>query len=198
MTAQFSQQMPQQGVATPAGVTPFSISEDIQANIIFVRGTKFLRQEAGKLIAMLDVSELPGMQSVLKPISVPILNTSPGQVQMQVWRVFQQKIQSTRLPGGVMPQIFPDNMKGTLEIIAPEPLASELKAYAEEVDRMILENPGRKIHVIPLNVKAQVLLNSYMQMQRIQQQANWGNMWQPQPYGMVMPMWQQPGGWRGF
>ena len=89
----------------------------------------------------------------------------------------------TQLPGGVVPQIIVDSLKNSLEIIAPEPLASELKEYAEEIDRKMLEEPGRKIHVIPLHVKSAVIERALQQTLPFVV----GMPMQPYVGGMVMP-----------
>ncbi|MDR0336381.1 MAG: hypothetical protein LBI18_04755, partial [Planctomycetaceae bacterium] len=135
------------------------IVPDESTNTIYVRGAKAERTEVANLIAMLDVSELPGERVVRKPFKVPIRNTQAFRVVQQVLNVYQQKMMSIRLPGGVYPRITVDNVTNSVEIIAPEPLATELKEYAEEIDRMTVEEPARKIHVIPLEVKSAVIQN---------------------------------------
>jgi len=165
-----------------------------------VRGSRYWRQEAGKLIAMLDVSGLPGEWMVRKPISVQIKNTEASRVLQEVLNVYRSKMFATRLPGGTYPQIVVNNTTNSLEIISPEPLATQLKEYAEEVDRKALEEPVRKMHVIPLKVKAAVLNQAlqevYLSRGQIQQQQPYGMIMpmQMQPYGMMMPMQQQPFG----
>ncbi|MDR3199790.1 MAG: hypothetical protein LBU34_18135 [Planctomycetaceae bacterium] len=135
------------------------ITPDESTNTIYVRGGKAERAEVAHLIAMLDVSELPGERVVRKPFKVPIKNTQAFRVAQQVLNVYQQKMMSIRLPGGVYPRVTVDNVTNSVEIIAPEPLATELKEYAEEIDRMTVEEPARKIHVIPLEVKGAVIQN---------------------------------------
>jgi hypothetical protein len=135
------------------------IAPDESTNTIYVRGAKAERAEVAHLIAMLDVSELPGERAVRKPFKVPIRNTQAFRVAQQVLNVYQQKMMSIRLPGGVFPRVTVDNVTNSVEIIAPEPLATELKEYAEEIDRMTVEEPARKIHVIPLEVKSTVIQN---------------------------------------
>ncbi|MDR2117178.1 MAG: hypothetical protein LBP87_12440 [Planctomycetaceae bacterium] len=135
------------------------ITPDESTNTIYVRGAKAERAEVANLIAMLDVSELPGERAVRKPFKVPIRNTQAFRVVQQVLNVYQQKMISIRLPGGVYPRVTVDNVTNSVEIIAPEPLATELKEYAEEIDRMTVEEPARKIHVIPLEVKSAVIQN---------------------------------------
>ena len=169
--------------STLSSPIPLSIQEDMAANTIMVRGSRADRQEVAKLIALLDVSELPGERIVRKPISVPIQNTQASRIRDQVMRVYQQKISMTQLPGGVVPQIIVDSLKNSLEIIAPEPLASELKEYAEEIDRKMLEEPGRKIHVIPLHVKSAVIERALQQTLPFVV----GMPMQPYVGGMVMP-----------
>ncbi|MGL4594724.1 MAG: secretin N-terminal domain-containing protein, partial [Thermoguttaceae bacterium] len=136
------------------------ITPDESTNTIYVRGGKAERKEVANLIAMLDVSELPGERSVRKPIKVPIKNTHAVRVAQQVLNVYQQKIMATRLPGGVYPRVTVDNVTNSIEIIAPEPLASELREYAEDLDRRTIEEPARKVHVIPLEVKSGVIQNA--------------------------------------
>jgi hypothetical protein len=175
---------------------PMSMTPEIRSNTVYVRGSRFVRQEAGKLIAMFDVSELPGEQVVRKPISVPLKNAPVSRVLNQIQRVYQQKIAMTRLPGGVVPQVFADPLKGSLEIIAPEPLATELKEYAEEIDRLALEEPGRKIHVIPLKVKATVIQRALMETESLLMQTmSYGGYGMPmmiQPYNYNMMQQARP------
>ncbi|MDR1140803.1 MAG: hypothetical protein LBL62_03855 [Planctomycetaceae bacterium] len=154
----------QQRFSTTLGGTRFQppqleITPDESTNTIYVRGAKAERMEVASLIAMLDVSELPGERAVRKPFKVPIRNTQALRVAQQVLNVYQQKMMSIRLPGGVYPRVTVDNVTNSVEIIAPEPLATELKEYAEEIDRMTVEEPARKIHVIPLEVKSAVIQN---------------------------------------
>ncbi|MDR0703902.1 MAG: hypothetical protein LBF88_02830, partial [Planctomycetaceae bacterium] len=153
----------QQRFSTTLGVRfqppRLEITPDESTNTIYVRGAKAERMEVANLIAMLDVSELPGERAVRKPFKVPIKNTQAFRVVQQVLNVYQQKMMSIRLPGGVYPRVTVDNVTNSVEIIAPEPLATELKEYAEEIDRMTVEEPARKIHVIPLEVKSTVIQN---------------------------------------
>jgi hypothetical protein len=153
------------------------ILADESTNTINVRGAKSERTEVANLIALLDVSELPGERAVRKPIKVPIKNTQAVRVVQQIYNVYQQKIQSMRLPGGAYPRITVDNVTNSVEIIAPEPFATELKEYAEEIDRMTVEEPARKIHVIPLKVKSIIIQNA---IQKIQMSS--GNGYYPSPY----------------
>ena len=141
------------------GVQPAQlfIQENEQTNTIYVKGSKAERKEVGSLIAILDVSELPGERMVRKPIKVSMKNTDATRVVQQVYNVYQYKIQATRLPGGMFPRVTPNTVNNSVEIIAPEPLATELKEYAEEIDRQTVEEPARKIHVIPLEVKGEVI-----------------------------------------
>jgi hypothetical protein len=156
------------------------ILADELTNTINVRGAKSERTEVANLIALLDVSELPGERAVRKPIKVPIKNTQAVRVVQQVYNVYQQKIQSMRLPGGAYPRITVDNVTNSVEIIAPEPFATELKEYAEEIDRMTVEEPARKIHVIPLEIKSSVIQNA---IQKIQQSSGGGYYpYTPAPY----------------
>ena len=194
------QQRSQQGLGTSsAAMVPLSLRSDRESNSIFVQGTKADRQEVGKLIAMFDVSNLPGERAVPKPISVPILSTANvNRVLTEVLNLYQARMNMVQLPGGVRPRIIPSTTKNSLEIFAPEPLATELKEYIEEVDRKALEEPGRKFHVIPLNkVKAQVLFNAINQFR----QSNYGYGYggygmqmqsypyaNPYGYGGAMPM----------
>ncbi|MDR3183673.1 MAG: hypothetical protein LBT89_12290 [Planctomycetaceae bacterium] len=145
--------------------SPLTIREDITSNTIYVRGPKRERLEVAKLLTLLDVSELPGERMVRRPVKVPIKNTQALRVYYQVLNVYQQKMLMTRLPGGQYPRIIVDNLTNSLEIIAPEPLVTELREYAEDIDRRVVEEPGRKIHVIPLNVKSTVVQNAIRQIQ---------------------------------
>ncbi|MGL4942929.1 MAG: hypothetical protein ACRC46_07045 [Thermoguttaceae bacterium] len=152
----------QQQLAAPRWQTqqaaiPLEIVPDLSTNTIYVRGSKADRKEVGRLIAMYDLSELPGERVVLKPIRVTIQNADAYLIWQQVMNVYQQKIQSISLPGGVVPRITINQLNNSLEIIAPEPLATELKDYAEELDKKIMTEPGRKIQVIPLEVKGTVI-----------------------------------------
>ena len=167
------------------------IIPDIINNTINVRGAKAERNEVANLIAFFDVSALPGELSITKPIKVPIKNTQASRVQQQVLNVYQQKMMSTRLPGGLYSRVAIDAITNSLEIIAPEPLASELKEYAEDIDRRTVEEPARKIHVIPLEVKSVVVQNA---LQVIRQSSMTGYpmggyqmMGYPQMYPMMNP-----------
>ncbi|MDR3232188.1 MAG: hypothetical protein LBT46_00725 [Planctomycetaceae bacterium] len=153
------------GVAGYGASVPLTIREDITSNTIYVRGPKRERQEVAKLLTLLDVSELPGERMVRRPVKVPIKNTQAMRVYYQVLNVYQQKMWMTRLPGGQYPRILVDNLTNSLEIIAPEPLVTELREYAEDIDRRVVEEPGRKIHVIPLNVKSTVVQSAIRQIQ---------------------------------
>ncbi len=172
------------GSAVPAAYQPprLEITPDETTNTIYVRGAKAERTEVANLIAMLDVSELPGERAVRKPIKVPIKNTQANRVVQQILNVYQQKMMATRLPGGVYPRVTVDNVTNSVEIIAPEPLCTELKEYAEDLDRRTVEEPARKVHVIPLEVKSQVVRRA---LQIIQQQSAVG----VYPYGMTQPMY---------
>jgi type II secretory pathway component GspD/PulD (secretin) len=150
---------------------PLTLTPDLTTNTIYVRGPKVDRTEVAKLIALLDVSELPGERMVRRPIKVPIQNTQASRVYSQVMNVYQQKMMMTRLPGGVYPRMIVDSLTNSLEIIAPEPLATELKEYAEDIDRRVVEEPGRKIHVIQLGVKSSVIENA---IQRIRHSSGGG------------------------
>jgi type II secretory pathway component GspD/PulD (secretin) len=161
------------------------ITADESTNTIYVRGAKAERTEVANLIAMLDVSELPGERAVRKPFKVPIKNTQAFRVVRQILNVYQQKMMSIRLPGGVYPRVAVDNVTNSVEIIAPEPLATELKEYAEEIDRMTVEEPARKIHVISLKVKSTVIQNA---IQKIQQSSANGLY----PYAAPMPAQPMP------
>jgi hypothetical protein len=158
------------------------IQPDMVANTIYVQGTKMDRLEVGKLIAQFDVSELPGTAPFArKPISVRIENGELNRVYAEVMKVYQQKMMMTQLPGGVTPRIIPNAVSNTLEIFAPEPLATELKEYIEEVDRKALEEPGRTLHVIQLGVKAAVLQQA---MDQTRMPYYFGTTTQMQPYGV--------------
>ncbi|MCL2005268.1 MAG: hypothetical protein FWG73_03790 [Planctomycetaceae bacterium] len=159
------------------------IRPDLTTNTIFVQGSRVDRQEVGRLIAQFDVSELPGTQQVQRPVSVQIENTEATRVLNEVLKVYQQKMWQTFLPGGVRPRIEVNTVSNSLEIIAPEPLLSELKEYIEEVDQKAQDEPGRKLQVIQLGVRAQVI-------DRAMQELRQAYMQQQQPfygYGM-MPM----------
>lgn len=145
------------GFGTSQQVPRLEVVPDIANNTITVRGAKAERREVANLIALFDVSELPGERSIRKPIKVPIKNTQATRVLQQLLNVYQQKIQSTRLPGGVYPRVTVDNITNSIEIMVPEPLATEIKEYAMELDRLTVEEPARKVHVIPLEVKSQVI-----------------------------------------
>jgi hypothetical protein len=145
--------------------TPLYISQpDVVSNSITVWGTKADRLEVGKLIALFDVSELPGERSIQKPISVQIHNVEAQRVLNDVLKVYLTKMTMTRLPVGVTPQIIANDTKNSLEIFAPEPLATELKEYIEEVDRNAQAEPGRKLVVIPLKVKSEIFTSSFNRM----------------------------------
>jgi type II secretory pathway component GspD/PulD (secretin) len=148
---------PQTRVSAYQVAAPLTITEDMTTNTIYVRGPKMEREEVAKLLVLLDVSELPGERMVRKPIKVPIKNSQATRVWRQIYNVYQQKMMMTRLPGGIYPRVVVDNLTNSLEIIAPEPLATELKEYAEDIDRRTVEEPARKIHVIPLGVKSTVI-----------------------------------------
>ena len=175
------QQQQRFAFATPTTI-PLNIQADITTNTIQVHGSRVDRREVAKLIALFDVSQLPGENIVTKPVSVPIQNTSAVRIQQEIYQVYRQKIAMTQLPGGVVPQVLVNNTRNSLEIIAPEPLASELKEYAEEIDRKMLEEPGRQVHVIPLKVKWSVLQQALQQTQQ-----PFGIMMSPYGYGMVQP-----------
>jgi len=158
------------------------IEPDETNNTIYVRGARAERTEVANLIALLDVSELPGERMVRKPIYVPIKNTQANRITSQVLNVYQQKIMSTRLPGGAYPRISTDNLTNSIVIIAPEPLSTELKEYAEELDRRTVEEPARKVHVIPLEVKSTVISQALQVIKQQQSPAGYGG------YGFGQPM----------
>ncbi|MDR0870314.1 MAG: hypothetical protein LBN39_05930 [Planctomycetaceae bacterium] len=160
--------IPRQGTGYAARFQPprLEIKPDKTTNTIYVRGAKAERTEVANLIAMLDVSELPGQISVTKPVKVPIKNTQAIRVWQQVMNVYQQKMAATRLPGGIFPRVMIDNVTNSLEVMAPEPLASEIKEYAEDLDRRTVEEPARKIHVIPLNIKSAVVQQAIQTIQQ--------------------------------
>jgi hypothetical protein len=83
-----------------------------------------------------------------------------------------------------MPQIIVNNTTNSLEIIAPEPLLTQLVEYAKEVDENALTEPGRKLQVIPLTIKAGVLMQAINEFDRrgFRQQPGIGGM-QMNPYG---------------
>ena len=158
---------PQQSRFAGTGrATQLYIEPDITANTLIVWGSKADRLEVGKLIATFDVSELPGEKMVRKPISVPIENTEASRVWNDVMKVYQSKLRMTQLPGGLTPQIYVNNTSNSLEVFAPEPLATELKEYIEEVDRRAVAEGGRKIHVIPLGVNGLVVQNAIRVMEQ--------------------------------
>ncbi|MDR3110053.1 MAG: hypothetical protein LBU65_10280 [Planctomycetaceae bacterium] len=169
------------GYQTPR--VPLEILPEINSNTIYVKGSKAERNEVEELITMFDVSELPGERVVRKPIRVHIKNTQAYRIVQQVTNVYQQKLQAISLPGGVRPRITPDNLTNSIDIIAPEPLATELKEYAEELDRRTVEEPSRKVHVIPLKVNSRVISEA---MNIIRQSQN-------QPMGYQNQMYYQ--GW---
>ena len=181
-----------------------NIHADRVANTIYVQGTRADRNEVGRLIAQFDVSELPGTRQVQRPVSVPILNTEAGKVWTEVMNVYQQKMMMTQLPGGITPRIAVNAVSNTLEIFAPEPLLSELREYIEEVDQKAQDEPGRKLHVIQLDVKAQVIQNVIQQLRQPYVQQHFPYMHNQQPFGMMpmqpymVPMQQSFGQWPRF
>ena len=186
-------QTQQSGAANTAGI-PFQITPDIAANTIMVRGSRVDRQEVAKLIALFDVSELPGERIVQKPITVPIENTEANRVFNEVQKVYGVKMAMTQLPGGVQPRIVVNSTTNSLEIFAPEPLATELAEYIKEVDNRAQEEPGRKLHVIQMGVKASVVQQAIFQMQQQMRMQMLPYGIQPYPYP-VSP-YPYPGGIR--
>ncbi len=170
-----------------AGMAPqrLEIQADVPNSTITVRGPKFERREVANLIAMFDVSELPGGSATLKPIKVPIKNVQASRVLQQVMSVYQQRLTGIRLPGGGTPRVTVDQVTNSIELIVPEPLATELKEYALEMDRMIQDEPARKIHVIPLQVKSTVIDST---IRRIQQSYGLS----VYPYNYAMPYSNMP------
>jgi hypothetical protein len=126
---------------------------------------------------------------------VPIENTEANRVYNEVMKVYQVKMNMTQLPGGVRPRIVVNTTTNSLEIFAPEPLLTELAEYAKEVDEKAQEEPGRKLHVIQLGVKATVLRRAIqqVQMEMIRQQQMQYSM--PMPYTYPQPY---PGMYRAF
>jgi malonyl CoA-acyl carrier protein transacylase len=189
-------QMQQSGAANTIRI-PLQITVDIVANTIMVRGSRVDRQEVAKLIALFDVSELPGERIVQKPITVPIENTEANRVFNEVQKVYGVKMMMTQLPGGVQPRIVVNSTTNSLEVFAPEPLATELAEYIKEVDNKAQEEPGRKLHVIQTGVKASVIQQAILQMQQQMRM-------QMMPYGIQaypypMSPYRYPGGVRqGF
>ena len=179
--------MQQPGAAGTVGL-PLQITVDIAANTIMVRGSRVDRQEAANLIALFDVSELPGERIVQKPITVPIENTEANRVYNEVMKVYGTKMRMTQLPGGMTPQIIVNATTNSLEVFAPEPLATELAEYIKEVDAKAQEEPGRKLHVIQTGVKASVIQQAILQMERQMRM-------QMQPYPYPSP-YAYPGGMR--
>jgi type II secretory pathway component GspD/PulD (secretin) len=178
---------------------PLTIQPDITANTIIVWGSKADRMEVGKLIALFDVSELPGERIVTKPKTVPIENTEANRVWNEVMKVYRVKLGMTQLPGGITPQIIVNNTTNSLEIFAPEPLSTELAEYIKEVDNKAQDEPGRKLHVIQTGVKASVIEAAILDMQRrMRMQMQPYGM---QPYGYPYPSpypYPYPGGVRGY
>jgi type II secretory pathway component GspD/PulD (secretin) len=167
----------QLGTERPA-MLPLVIEQDLPANTLIVRGSKSDRMEVGKLIALFDVSELPGEQIVRKPKTVLIENTEASKVRNEVLKVFQAKLRLTQLPGGISPDIIANATTNSLEIFAPEPLLTQLEEYAKEVDAKALVEPGRKLTVIQLGVKARVVQEAINQVRMT------GYGMQSYPYGM--------------
>jgi len=186
---QVSGRQQQPGTSLFAAPVMPEVIPDLPTNTILVRGSRMWRDEAEKLIAMLDVTDW-GERTVLRPVTVQIENIDANRVFQEVMNVYQQTLMSILLPGGTRPRIVVNNTRNTLEIFAPEPLVSELKEYALEVDRRALEEPARQIHVIPLGVKASVVEQVLQQVRW--QQTGFGGM--PMQPGMMMPMQMQPWG----
>jgi len=173
------------GTARPAN--PLTMQVDTPANNIIVWGTKADRLEVGKLIALFDVSELPGERMVTKPRTVAIENTEATRVWNEVMKVYQVKLNMTQLPGGMYPQIIVNNTTNSLEIFAPEPLLTELAEYIKEVDEKAQEEPGRKLHVIQTGVKASVIQQAIFDMQRQMRLQQQMQMQMQQPYFYPSP-----------
>jgi type II secretory pathway component GspD/PulD (secretin) len=166
--------------------TRLEILPDETTNTIYVKGPKNVRREVEELIAMLDVEELPGMAAVQKPVKVQIENTQAMRILQQILSVYQQRLMATRLPGGVYPRISVDTLTNSIVIIAPDNLAEDIKEYAKELDEEMLEQPSRKLHVLPLEkVNTNVVQQA---LQAIYQSAASGYPTR-MPYGggMVMP-----------
>ncbi len=159
------QQVPGFGGGRFPTAARLEIQADIPNSTITVRGPKIERREVANLIAMFDVSELPD-RPALKPIKVPIKNVQASRVLQQVLNVYQQRLSAIRLPGGGTPRVTIDQVSNSIELIVPEPLATELKEYALEIDRMIQNEPARKIHVIPLQVKSSVVDETIRQLRQ--------------------------------
>jgi len=200
LQSRMRQQATQQyGVQTRQSQVPLlEFFADETSNTISARGTKADRQEVGRLIALFDVSDLPGEWRAKRPISVPIKNAELSQVYDEIMKVYRNKLRMTPLPGGGYPQIIPVYLKNSLEIIAPEPLATELKEYAEEIDAKALEEPARKIHVIPLNVKATVIEQALNNVRRSQYYNMMMQMRMQQMQQMQMGMPNYGGGMGGM
>ncbi|HBT75509.1 MAG TPA: hypothetical protein DEB39_00975 [Planctomycetaceae bacterium] len=156
-TARLPQTRSQYGTGYQATRHPLEIVPEIESNTIYVKGSRAERSEVEELIDMFDVSELPGERIVKKPVRVIIKNTQAFRIAQQMLNVYQQKLWMTSLPGGLKPRITIDNLTNAVDIIAPEPLVTELKEYAEELDRRIVEEPARKVHVIPLEVNWRII-----------------------------------------
>ncbi|MCL2711003.1 MAG: hypothetical protein FWE95_08985, partial [Planctomycetaceae bacterium] len=198
LTLQASSRQPA-GVMGAAAQIPFQIQPDLSTNTVLVRGSKMWRDEAEKLIEKLDEPNY-GVRFTQKPVTVDIKNTTAALVNREVMNVYGAEMARIQLPGGNRPQIIVNATKNSLEIFAPESLATELKEYAEEIDRKALEDPVRKISIVELQMKGTVIKSLLDEIRW--QQAGFGNMqmmpgmqpnmimpnMMPMQQGMMMPM----------
>ncbi|MGL6227402.1 MAG: secretin N-terminal domain-containing protein [Thermoguttaceae bacterium] len=144
------------GYSTPTSSRrTLEITPDTAENAIMVRGSKKDREEAGRMIEILDVSQLRDKAVVVKPINVPLENEQNTVILQQVLEVFQGQIQSTTLPGGGRPRISLNRTSNSLDIFAPQPLAGEIEAYIKELDEAVPLRQSQRVHVIrPTNTNS--------------------------------------------
>ncbi len=169
------------------------LTVDPSMNTITARGSKSDREEVGRFIEVLEASQLEKTANVLKPINVPVENVAATEILRQVLAVFQQRLYMTPLPGGGYPRVVLNTTSNSLDIFAPEPLASDLKEYIKELDEKAPTQQVQKIHVLrPSTTNSSTIKEAIDAIQRSSalkyMMSNPGYMYQPYPYYPTYPM----------
>lgn len=143
-----------------------SITPEPTMNGIMVRGSKREREEVGREIMKLDQSQLGGEGLPKEPINVRLEYGTKTEILQQVLEVFTTQIRTTQLPDGSFPRVLPNRTNNSIDIYAPEPLASHIKQYAEKLDQQVVTQQLDKIHVIrPETASSRVIEDAIRQLQ---------------------------------
>ncbi|MCL2304376.1 MAG: hypothetical protein FWC43_03440 [Planctomycetaceae bacterium] len=117
-------------------------------NAIKAQGTKLDREEVERLLEELDKSQLAVEGLPKKPENVYIKNIQASEVMQQMLAVYGAQMRRTPLPSGEYPRIQLNSTNNSIDIFAPEPLCTQLKEYAKELDEDAPTKQVEKIHVI--------------------------------------------------